>query len=47
MPTPRDPQGPQGHGPQTWVVLLIVFGLMGIGGPILALILFFLIASLT
>lgn len=31
----------------TWVVALIVFGLMGIGGPIIALILFFLIAKLT
>lgn len=31
----------------TWVVALVVFGLMGIGGPLLALILFFLIAKLT
>lgn len=32
---------------KTWIVLLVVFGLMGIGGPVLALILFFLIANLT
>jgi len=32
---------------KTWIVMLVVFGLMGIGGPVLALILFFLIANLT
>ncbi len=32
---------------KTWIVLLVVFGLMGVGGPLLALILFFLIANLT
>lgn len=32
---------------KTWVVAIIVFGLMGIGGPILALILFFILANMT
>lgn len=32
---------------KTWIVLLVVFGLMGIGGPVLALILFFVLAKLT
>ena len=27
----------------TWIVLLVVFGLMGLGGPLLALLLFWLI----
>jgi len=31
---------------KTWVVLLVVFGLMGVAGPALALILFFVIAAL-
>lgn len=31
---------------KTWVVALVVFGLMGIGGPILAFILFFIIANM-
>ena len=29
---------------KTWIVALVVFGLMGIGGPILGVILFWLIA---
>lgn len=32
---------------KTWVVALIVFGLMGVGGPLLALILFFVLAKMT
>ncbi|MEM7626888.1 MAG: hypothetical protein AAF333_14940 [Planctomycetota bacterium] len=32
---------------KTWIVALVVFGLMGIGGPVLALILFFILANMT
>ncbi len=31
---------------KTWIVLLIIFGLAGIGGPILGLILFLVIAMM-
>lgn len=38
---------PEDKDDNTWVVALVVFGLMGIGGPILALILFFILAQST
>lgn len=44
MVNPTPPKTPDTDD-KTWVVALVVFGLMGIGGPILALILFFIIAN--
>lgn len=38
---------PEKSDDNTWIVALVVFGLMGVGGPLLALILFFVIARLT
>lgn len=46
MANPAPPKTPNTED-KTWVVALVVFGLAGIGGPIIALILFFIIANLT
>ncbi|MEM8737754.1 MAG: hypothetical protein AAGG38_04660 [Planctomycetota bacterium] len=43
QPTTSTPATTDDNDDKTWVVLLVVFGLMGLGGPILACLLFWLI----